>query len=192
MRIMDPEVARTNRSFAWMLAIAGLAIVVYGLVFAPDFGHHTHLDKQAYILADLRTMRTAVESYAVDWKSYPEPVAVSDRAILKAASKAGLGTRLTSVPNRLTTPIAYIRRQPVDHGLRDQGVPFFYFQSEARYLLYSAGPDSKYQLGNPGAVYEHATRSNVRAALAPYTYDATNGQKSAGDLWVCAEHNWPW
>ncbi len=143
-------------------------------------------------MADLRTLATALEAYAVDHNVYPpHGERLASGVFYVPAARAGLGT-IEFVPDwPLTTPIAYLTEVPDDPFLSGEETPplrrYGYVQSrlmhdilmgrglvssavniEPRYggwRLYAAGPD-----GDKGD------------AKLSILYDPTNGTISDGDL----------
>ncbi|MDX1972511.1 MAG: prepilin-type N-terminal cleavage/methylation domain-containing protein [Candidatus Sumerlaeia bacterium] len=102
------------------LLIVVAIIAILAAIAVPNFLEAQTRSKVSRTLADIRTMRTALESYAVDYNKYPE----TDRG----AVANNVGTVTGTAPNqvavinagtagfrsilRLTSPIAYITGFP--------------------------------------------------------------------------------
>ena len=140
--------------------------------------------------ADLRSLSVALESYYSDHHEYPPEQAMSDFAESRALHKNNGTTMSTTATGReglagLTTPIGYMTSLFVDHYVGGKA-PFAYFRypatpsNPAGWILFSAGPDRKYQLSR-----EDYSPGEMRPgdSLLNKTYDPTNGTKSGGDMW---------
>lgn len=84
------------------LLIVVAIIAILAAIAVPNFLEAQTRAKVSRTLADMRTMRTALESYAVDTNKYPE----TDAGLLALQSQQAQ-FRVYSV-YRLTTPIAYL------------------------------------------------------------------------------------
>jgi len=141
------------------LLITVAVIAILAAIAVPNFLEAQTRSKVARAKADMRTLKTALEAYAVDNNSYP-------------LNAGGIG--LTGALLNLTQPIVYITSLPKDPFVQD--ALYFYFaggsitnigeEKYGRYVLASAGPNR---------VIETSLSSTI-------VYDPTNGSVSAGDI----------
>ncbi|MDX2176780.1 MAG: type II secretion system protein GspG [Candidatus Sumerlaeia bacterium] len=142
------------------LLVAVAVIAILAAIAVPNFLAAQTRSKAAAAVADLRTIRTALEAYAVDENTYP-------------LNAGGIG--LPGALLNLTRPVAYLTALPVD-PFTEAGTNYFYLAaarvsplSEERYgkfVLASVGPDRKLD-------------TTLSSALR---YDPTNGTVSDGDI----------
>ena len=167
------------------LLIVVAIIGILAAVAVPNFLEAQTRAKVVRAQADMRTLRTALEAYCVDWNRYPF-----------VGSKMAYGAKLAP----LTTPTAYISSLPRQRfkewrPFGGKVTTFYYYADRAtadwmysrypgfgnswiyydpdmshKWYLSSVGPDGKYNQGwnGPG--------SNCQR------YDATNGTVSSGDI----------
>lgn len=157
---------------------------------------------------DMRTIATALEAYFVDNMQYPAWAKGNQGANSFAGPHAGayhihtfrvwrddseLGTFAT-----LTTPISYLPCYLRDPFASTRGATYGYYHDNNGWILYSWGPDmdenNTYQWDlepDVDTVYRSVFTQPSLTLLAgtsslsgqAYTYDATNGTISAGDIW---------
>lgn len=197
---------RRHRTCAFTLIellIVVAIIAILAAIAVPNFLEAQIRSKVSRAKADMRTMATAIEQYAVDCNSYPDHFS------------HGLS---------LTTPVAYISSVPRDpfmaahrHGgpggpppgfgeLRYSGMPI---DHASRWIVGCVGPDTDIDtyandvadnwdesfeafMFYPG--YSDALFSEdgavVNATKFKYVmYDSTNGTVSNGDLFRVSDHN---
>jgi type II secretion system protein G len=167
------------------LLVVVVVIAILAAIAIPNFLEAQTRAKISRVKADLRTIATAIESYAVDHNDVPPDY-------------DGLGFTFGEGEWRsyadLTTPVAHLTAAPTDvfrdniygnapgrheffeyWGLNPEGFPDSYAawqESGVRWFVYSVGPD----------------RSNDRLPLfveeanPDRVYDPTNGTVSAGDI----------
>ena len=180
------------------LLIVVAIIAILAAIAVPNFLEAQTRSKVSRVRSDMRSLKTGIESYAVDYNHYPDPSTY-------AGNGAGAMTRL----EELTTPIAYMTSIPKDpfnlHGVPNiigpeefvyYTRPFFlansaYSSAEVadnmfntvlsgygdqtprarKYFMFSLGPDQKcdYVLG-------------PYSPFGSICYDATNGTISKGDV----------
>jgi len=139
------------------------------------------------VKVDLRSLATALESYALDNGSYPAEHIVADfpagrRPINLDANS--VKTQSTIEPGRgeslfgLTTPISYMTSLFEDpYSSR----PYIYHTDGKGWILISAGPDRRYDI-DPIADYDSSAHQ-PSPHLLQKTYDPTNGTDSRGDVY---------
>jgi type II secretion system protein G len=191
-----------------LIVVAIIAILV--AIAIPNFLQAQIRAKVSRVKADMASLATALEAYAVDNNQYPW-------ALYANARKYFNDTLLN-----LTTPIAYISSLPVDPfeifdnnpsfpqdkgtltyeyadryimaasgrfdppaGNAPNNMPNYdlFFTPNTQWSLLSAGPQGNtvFQFGiPPTGIIVPAGESN---AVVTYTYDPTNGTVSNGSLW---------
>jgi hypothetical protein len=108
----------------------------------------------------MQALSTALEAYRLDNGAYPPRLAP-----------------------HLTTPVAHISGVPVDRFSKE---PFAYYQKGEGWILISRGPDGYFEMSQ-AEDYDPELRDNP--ALIHKTYDATNGTRSAGDIFLTKENS---
>lgn len=173
------------------LLIVVAVIAILAAIAVPNFLEAQARSKVAREMSDLRSLATALESYAVDNNRYPPHGEIlEDDTVIYPAFRAGF-TTLEFSPPVLTTPIAYLSSLPRDPMLKNE--PQFerraygyvnsalmasililkgirsvddFTPAYGGWRLYAAGPD-----GDRG----RDTKSSI-------PYDPTNGTISNGDI----------
>jgi len=182
------------------LLIVVAIIAILAAIAVPNFLEAQVRSKVSKVRADLRSVATGVESYNVDWNSYP----------------IGVRGDVLGRLHRLTTPIAYLTTvnledpfTPRTPGIDNPGghYLYYYYRSPGMYspgrpddgsliqqalqvwrradaapklwLAHSTGPDREYQAMVLAPIF-HVL--NQPAAVVDRYYDPTNGTISAGDL----------
>jgi prepilin-type N-terminal cleavage/methylation domain-containing protein len=168
-----------------LLIVVGI-VAILALVAIPNLLHAQVRAKVSRAKADMRTLATAMEAYAVDTHHYPPDfdsniypgVTVQDESLTYA---------------QLTTPVAFITSVPLDpfrQGLSTtRGGYFEYYgvdaqpyystpanieawkQKNTRWFMYSLGPDKQ----------NDRLPANLDGP-EDYCYDPTNGTVSIGDF----------
>ena len=154
------------------LLIVVAIIAILAAIAVPNFLEAQTRSKVAKVAAEMRSIATALESYAVDYSHYPHPVP---------------SVESWSTPPVLTTPVAYLTSLPHDIFKHDKDPTFpfysyeekdwtekvlnrpgywdlFVFRRGFEWLLSSFGPDLDHDWG-----------------FDPI-YDPTNGTVSNGDI----------
>lgn len=188
-----------------LLIVVGI-IAILAAIAVPNFLEAQTRARVSRIKNDMRTLATAVESYAVDHNAYPYR-----RNVMNANLKPGVpevSTRLQQM-GALTTPIAYLSALPLDvfetHldgsiGVIDYWDPvqtawlinsrFTIFdprrvkEDETPYVFASVGPDS--YLGPLVLIYgwPDPPGSSLSFLGSVYiNYDPTNGTNSIGNIY---------
>ncbi len=153
---MKPPYTKTQR----FLLILGITICVALMILTVTPNYLTTPPRSSSrALSDLRTMATALETYYIDWESYPP------------------GSSAVS----LTTPVQHLCYLMPDRYSPSEAAPepYLYYASPAAYLVYSRGPDKDVDLYPNGDFLQ----PNDDSSLMPFTFDVTNGTNSSGDLW---------
>lgn len=149
-----------HRAFTLIELLIVVAIIaILAAIAVPNFLEAQTRSKVSRAKADMRTIRTALEAYAVDANSYP-------------LNAGGIG--LSGALYNLTRPVQYLSSLPMDVFLKDS--IYYYFaggpttslgvEKYGRYVLASAGPD-------------RALNTTISGTTL---YDPTNGTVSAGDI----------
>lgn len=177
------------------LLIVVAIIAILAAIAVPNFLEAQVRSKIARVKADFRALATAIESYMVDWNSYPW------RNITGMYSNQynEIGYRLAD----LTTPIAYVASVDfpdpfVEKGTRgnytDNFIRFQYNYRNYQYfsaaglppntavwVLNSLGPDLVKNQGLNVELWARGLESPT-ATNPTVIYDPTNGTVSAGDI----------
>lgn len=180
------------------LLIVVAIIAILAAIAVPNFLEAQTRSKVARMKADIRTLATAVESYAVDSNVYPPHL-------------RGDGSEI-DYPDRytpLTTPVAYLTsiaardvfftQVPTGPGAPDQYVSWTNFRSfetrgathpllvvagTHRWLLRSRGPDGEVE---PNEVRNGFLLAGITGGPS-MVYDPTNGTISRGDIFRTAQY----
>lgn len=179
------------------MAIAGIVLgsigTLLGLVLLVQLGSMFLLARGSFreagirskvsrVKADMRSMATGIEAYFVDNNTYPrwsEEPGVSVR-------QSGPGEPLVpsfrvagSQAGSLTTPVAYVMSYFPDPFSADGKQTFAYYATDNGWILFSPGPDRKFDLD--WKLYNPAV-PQPSPELVPFEYDPTNGTVSSGDI----------
>jgi type II secretion system protein G len=182
------------------LLIVVAIIAILAAIAVPNFLEAQTRSKVSRAKADLRSVATALESYAVDNNKYPPP---ADTALNPPGADCWSNSWFHSrIPNYLTTPVGYITSLYFDPFVPNTstfsnstypvstrvGERYVYYETEGvvahegdswggtlvdwmgRWLMYSYGPDR-----NPF--------QGAKATFLPY--DPTNGTISKGNIVRC-------
>jgi len=171
------------------LLIVVAIIAILAAIAVPNFLEAQTRAKVARVRADHRTLVTALEAYRVDWNNYPLSI--------------GGAIREELVP--LTTPVAFLTSLPMEafpdkntgrEGFSDGSYDFIRFLQDlsgappvlrvsgeitrskmAKYFLVSGGPDRQQE-------FDYITADLPDFLFARFTYDASNGTISPGDIFT--------
>lgn len=189
---------RTAAILCAALAFCALAISASFSQSRSDADPKNIRGQVSRVKADMRTLATAIESFYIDHKFYPEGRAMTELSRdREALASAGIGHLTTSPPGRmdpegrrvpgLSTPIGYIARavlkDPFSPLTRKN--PYIYHLGDRekygpkiwRWMLISAGPDGDYDF-DPTVAFDDARAEFLTSVI----YDPTNGLVSNGDL----------
>ncbi|MCX7000656.1 MAG: hypothetical protein NT106_10250 [Candidatus Sumerlaeota bacterium] len=186
MRVNEPEgiliVCNTTNNIIEGSLIAACSPIVFPiLAFKSQEVMKTGVRSKVNSLrANMRSVATALESYYVDWSSYPP---TSDFDSLTRDGAGGIYNIYAL--KRLTTPIAYITSVPIDPFAELEGTPLLYFGPQEKrdaelsikgflWCIWSVGPDGRSDIRSKEDLANLET--NILA------YDPTNGLLSAGDI----------
>lgn len=194
---MDRPYKSERGAIAKHLGLAVFVIIVISilaLVALPNFLGSRSRPSVSRVRADLRSVATAIENYYVDRSTFPAWSARQDANIFsKEGREAKFADGLLPTfallnpagpQQTLTTPIAYLISYPSDPFAPAAGIPFCYWTDKSGWIMWSAGPDRKYDLtiDNIGLVY-HAEDKVPSDLLIMKTYDPSNGPGSPGDIY---------
>ena len=172
-----------KRCFQTSLA-ANLTTFFLGVVLLQVFATPAPSSTPARAKADMRSMATALESYAIDHEQYPFRI------------------------EAITTPLAYMTDLPLDpFKARERNepmppIPYLSIsdihQDWDGFIVWTAGPDGDYDTtrSRVAEMLDHATSITIETLIAngaydlPFcasasdmSYDPTNGSNSSGDIW---------
>jgi prepilin-type N-terminal cleavage/methylation domain-containing protein len=180
------------------LLIVVAIIVILAAIAVPNFLEAQVRSKVSRAKADIRSLATALESYAVDNNNFPPDIT--------SVGGMTIGTGwYWYISNRLTTPVAYITNNMLIDPFRDRRSTLPPEYLRFRYVCYGMLPYYE-QYGVPGGVstvpgYKagevlygkwRITSSGPDGTAGPYptgdfvqvliNYDPTNGTVSKGDI----------
>lgn len=186
------------------LLIVVAIIAILASIATPNFLEAQSRAKVSRIKSDMRTCVTALETYRIDNNQYPAPVGYEETLPHNYTIVDPCGDVFEGfLPNRLTTPIAYINSLPIDTFKVDHvddhpaDVPFHYAEQQNNVkinpsyqsflpALYTAltGRNAavEYYLFSHGPCLQHLDGSEP--SLTPALYDPTNGTTSMGNVYV--------
>jgi type II secretion system protein G len=192
-----PPTPRTIGGFTLIELLIVVAIIaILAAIALPNFIEAQTRSKVARALADMRSIATAIETYAVDYNSYPR-----DGDDLESANPF-VDFEVSRRLSVLTTPLAYLTTLPSDPfnivkpNLTDPLDPRgFFFPGEPPYTYAYSTFGSFFEDpirqqpangGNPDNFTLISLGPNLLfdsdQGAAKLQYDPTNGTTSAGDL----------
>lgn len=139
------------------------------------------------VRSDLRMLAVALESYRAEHGGYPPstfdrsltamvgiPPTNVDQDVPFMVGPAGAPYML------LTTPVPYLDSTVREHFPPDRtNTGYAYFSDGQGYMIFSPGPDHRYNVRNPKGFVSDV---DLMRKLALLQYDASNGTFSAGDI----------
>ena len=183
-----------NRIVAWSLGLAFAAIVAYFVLSVVVPRMVTPPESPVTrTTSDLRTLATALETFHIDHNRYPASTtntletfnfrsAPPGTPSFKAFPPSTFTTKQDSgspPPYNLTSPIAYLSAFPRDVFVTADS-PYAYFTSGTCWLVWSPGPDRRYDINYTD--YDYSNNTPTPDFTAKYAYDSTNGARSRGDI----------
>jgi len=189
---------RTRRAFTLIELLIVVAIIaILAAIAVPNFLEAQVRAKVSRAKADMRSLVTALESYRIDFSTYPVPADEDGLIIpLGLATIEGFETRL---PFSLTTPIAFIATLPKDPLGAGSGDVDRYHYTTRRYfnavdgdamefedyfsnLTGLGGDQVQYYILSHGPDGDHDTPDLVENPQGAAIYDPSNGTISSGDV----------
>jgi len=178
------------------LLVVVLIIAILAAIAVPNFLAAQTRAKVSRAKADIKTIVTGIESYAVDNNKYPTyhygQTALSQREFRIGGTVTSFGT---SPPfdgkNPLTTPISYISTMPSDPFTAHRDVETNlkeYLYVNWDYALLRAVPNVELGLAflqarrEYGAYRIHSLGPDIFGPDSGLPYDASNGTISTGDI----------
>ncbi|MFH1741248.1 MAG: prepilin-type N-terminal cleavage/methylation domain-containing protein [bacterium] len=173
----------SRRAFTLIELLIVVAIIgILAAIAVPNFLNAQLRAKVSRVYSEQRSIEDALTAYKIDQNSYPvDPGTGLIAPSRNAINLNGMQQTVTGI-GVITTPIAYMTSVPRDPFLPvgdDQvswvqcylyfgsNAPFDYgsFEGRAYYMIYSIGPDKKWQWG-----------------FGDDRYDISNGLASPGDI----------
>lgn len=195
------------------LLIVVAIIAILAAIAVPNFLEAQTRSKVSRMRADMRSMATGIESYFVDYNSYPACTVTESQSanfdMGGAATRCTFRTDNTHVMHTITTPIAYLTNYFSDTFADTKGAILGYFATGEEagdiitkynepgqdqiggWILFSYGPDvdETDDGDHPESVYKvtssqpSLTMMTLSGVDDAYTYDPTNGTVSGGDIY---------
>jgi len=192
-------ISRQQKSSAFTLIellIVVAIIAILAAIAVPNFLEAQTRAKVSRVMADVRSVATAMETYKIDSNKYP-PAAEFPYAALSGPWPAVTGNFTSRIPSWLTTPLAYMTSLPNDIFIPGKFPNpawnrYIYFnydemqkmtpasvslaaqkQQTGGYLFYSFGPDKEDNQPNSAKAGKNGTWTR---------YDASNGTVSIGNI----------
>jgi type II secretion system protein G len=207
-RVRVIETGCRGRGFTLIeLLIVVLIIAILAAIALPNFLEAQTRAKLARVAADMRTLVTALEAYAVDNSAYPKRHAVELDADPNAARLyfPSIASRQQDFA-QITTPITYLTNAPQDVFDRANPQPLnkieYYDTLQLKnylqgmqggnipYAVISVGPDGYFGLTH--AVYKDYPPAPLELEFTYYIiYDVTNGTISPGNLYRFSTSEYP-
>src|SRR3990172_708171 len=91
-----------------LLIVIAIILILIGIAL-PNFLEAQLRARTAKVQGDIRSLATAVEMYSLDWKRYPCDEEEDSNAFPHCANG-----NWWAAGYKITTPVAYIKRVPVD------------------------------------------------------------------------------
>jgi prepilin-type N-terminal cleavage/methylation domain-containing protein len=189
-----------KRAFTLIELLIVIAIIaILAAIAVPNFLESQTRAKVSRVMADMRTIATAIEAYTVDYNRPP----MDALQMIFEWNLDGLWA-VRSLLNQLTSPVAYLTSIPKDPFFKGGDEVYFnrpeYYtasgdgilQDETDPTTWFYGPRSKYAwvLISRGPDTYAQRYAGVTTFLPEYNgagwvlyYDATNGTRSAGDIY---------
>jgi type II secretion system protein G len=105
----------SRRAFTLIELLIVVAIIaILAAIAVPNFLEAQMRSKVSRVKADMRSMATAMESYAVDWNRYPMPSDADGAYVPDPIAATNVNPFETRSPILLTTPVAYMTSLPED------------------------------------------------------------------------------
>ncbi len=197
------SMCRRKKSFTIIELLIVVAIIsILAAIALPNFLDAQTRAKVTRVKADMRTMLTGLESYAVDHNKYPKRhFGVADPEQNTENFVPDLDTKMEDLC-RLTSPVAYLTSLPMD--IFDKSVPaplnkIDYYdpiqtyryvnyinldpeKKQPGYMLISVGPDGHIGVLASGAPGGYPPQPPGVALTYRWIYDPTRGTISMGNI----------
>ncbi len=204
---MTQRTARSTGFTLIELLIVVAIIAILAAIAVPNFLEAQVRSKVSRVKSDMRSLATALESYAVDNNRYPDVPTPSPGIPMKLGIPYSRACLVL-----LSTPVAYITSGlPIDaFAVGSTSTKFFGYANmkaavdsgdvalatggaatatqkqmllEHLWLLQSVGPDQiNFALASPPSSFQRAVESLTTKEQMDFFYDPTNGTVSPGDV----------
>lgn len=150
-----------------------VVLPIMAAIAIPNFLEARERSQVSRARADMRSLATGIESYFVDNNAYPASSTDGFRKTLPGEKKVS-----SFASPALTTPIGYLTNLLPDPFVTE-GRTYGYYSDKAGWILFSPGPDGKFDLD--WKIYDSSV-PQPSPDLLKYVYDPTNGTISSGDI----------
>jgi prepilin-type N-terminal cleavage/methylation domain-containing protein len=176
------------------LLIVVAIIAILAAIAVPNFLEAQTRAKVARTLADMRTLATALESYAVDYNKYPPHGQLTPGQPIEYPAVTSTLDGLVYLSSAITTPVAYMTsmledpfaRLPLPLNGITRGYGYLNNQQQAKILVgMSIIPNESVLINRYGEWRTFASGPDGDKGmdtLFNVLYDATNGTISDGDI----------
>jgi len=181
VRHLDSPVVKAGLYFLGLLV---LAYFIVPLFLSPMVGTPVSRTR-----SDLRTLVAGIESYFTEHLAYPlwttsaaeaavgrdpSPIDLLRFPTFRAFADGGHST--------ITTSLDHMIKNGLDELAPAELTPYRYVSLGSRWIVWSAGPNRRYEI-DLDATRRILSVPHPADELIHLTYDPSNGNKSAGDVW---------
>lgn len=188
----------SRRAFTLIELLIVVAIIaILAAIAVPNFLESQTRSKVSRCLADMRTLRAGIESYAVDWNDYPWAGVLNANGTLQNPHVSPSGAPSHKFLSEcLTTPVAYVTRLLEDPFVLRGDAPQADWQDFWARYFYTNLDQFEMLMGAAAPPVIGETRDEygiwIQAGAGPdgdrldlandIAYDPTNGTVSDGDI----------
>ncbi len=187
--------------FLGMTAILVVSVLLLSVLLLARYERYRSRQAVARVRKDMRSVATALESYAVDWCSYPPATRDPSLMAYGLLYPPDVPIPLSFQGCVLTTPVPYLTsfKYCLDPFTAPVYVTWRYYTIQCTgWILASCGPDTDWREGGQIGFHDGAVEwiydpvncvqpsDELLVGESPrgaHTYDPTNGFLSSGDVW---------
>ena len=166
-KFMTKHCRRSGFTLIELLIVVAI-IAILAAIAVPNFLEAQTRAKVSRARADMRTMVTAIEAYAVDWSKYPNDYVLT----LQTRPDGEFATAESFLPPTISTPVAYLTSSFLKDPFIDKGVPNLNLTNPYYTTLF-------YQCVNTSVRAAQGLPAGYTASWQPLAVGAINSQKSS-------------